>query len=400
MGSNDEQHANSHGAAGGVEGDLSPTLSDPPTGGASRTMTLTIVESGVDKDASPGKLKLPLGEQRRSVPESFMTDGEKVEFQLREQLPVDRNPALIYIGSLAEGSRRTMRGSLELLARFVSGGSAGAANLAWWRLRYQHTALLQKTLAASYAPSTANKVLTALRGVLRECFRLGLMSAEDYERARDIKSVKGSRLPPGRHIDGGELLALFRACATDEKRVRGARDGALLALLYVCGLRRNEASNLKLSDYDSETLRIRVIGKGNKERSVYAAGGAEKILKRWLRYRGEDSGPMFHPVNKGGRIRRLDEDGGPRRLSEQAIYDVVRRRHKEIGVAKPISPHSFRATFIGDLLDAGADLSSAQKLAGHADPRTTARYDRRGERALKKSASLLHVPYLGDGEED
>ncbi|MGI8650147.1 MAG: tyrosine-type recombinase/integrase [Rubrobacter sp.] len=293
-----------------------------------------------------------------------------------------------------------MRGSLELLARFVSGGRAGATNLAWWRLRYQHTALIQKALAASYAPSTANKVLTALRGVLRECFRLGLMSAEDYERARDVKSVKGSRLPPGRHIDGGELLVLFRACATDEKRVRGARDGALLALLYVCGLRRNEASKLKLSDYDSETLRIRVIGKGNKERSVYAAGGAEKILGRWLRYRGDEPGPLFHPVNKGGRILREDRDGHPRHLSEQAIYDVVKRRHKQIGVAKPISPHSFRATFIGDLLDAGADLSSAQKLAGHADPRTTARYDRRGERALKKSASLLHVPYLGDTEEE
>lgn len=359
-----------------------------------------IVDSEADEATPPGESKHSLEEWRRFVPEGFTTVGEKVNFQVRTKLPADQNPTLIYIGSLGEGSRRTMRGSLELLARFVSGGRAGATNLAWWRLRYQHTALIQKALAASYAPSTANKVLTALRGVLRECFRLGLMSAEDYERARDVKSVKGSRLPPGRHIDGGELLVLFRACATDEKRVRGARDGALLALLYVCGLRRNEASKLKLSDYDSETLRIRVIGKGNKERSVYAAGGAEKILGRWLRYRGDEPGPLFHPVNKGGRILREDRDGHPRHLSEQAIYDVVKRRHKQIGVAKPISPHSFRATFIGDLLDAGADLSSAQKLAGHADPRTTARYDRRGERALKKSASLLHVPYLGDTEEE
>lgn len=372
-----------------------PHEDDSPTAGSPGVE----LEVSADKEARTERLGRELARRWPILGQPAMLDESHV-FVSEEALPHDQNPALIYIGSLSEGSRRTMRGSLELLARFVSGGSAGAANLAWWRLRYQHTALIQKTLAASYAPSTANKVLTALRGVLRECFRLGLMSAEDYERARDIKSVKGSRLPPGRHIDGGELLALFRACATDEKRVRGARDGALLALLYVCGLRRNEASSLKLSDYDPETLRIRLIGKGNKERSVYAAGGAEKILGRWLKFRGDEPGPMFHPVNKGGRIQRADADGDPRRLSEQAVYDIVKRRHKEIGVAKPISPHSFRATFIGDLLDAGADLSSAQKLAGHADPRTTARYDRRGERALKKSASLLHVPDLGDeGEE-
>ena len=331
--------------------------------------------------------------------QNFAMAGDKQELMLARRLSVDENPVSAYLAGLAESSRRPMRTNLETIAHFVSGGRAKAMELAWWRLRYQHTSLVRSTLAETYAPATANLMLSAMRGVLKACFRLGYMSADDLQRAADVPPVRGSRLPPGRAIERGELYDLFRICYTANKKARGTRDAAIFALLYVCGLRRSEVVSLDLADYDPDTLEVKVRGKGNKERINYAEGGADRAINQWISLRGDAEGALLLPVNKGGRIiyEREDRDGVkiPARMSDQAIYDVVRRRQKEAGVKK-LSPHDFRKTFIGDLLDAIGDLSAAQQLAGHADPGTTARYDRRGERAKRKAASHLHVPFFED----
>ena len=349
----------------------------------------------------PSLPSAPPESARRSVHrlQHFAMAGDKRELMLAKRLPIDQNPVSAYLAGLAESSRRPMRTNLETVAYFVSGGRASAMELAWWRLRYQHMTLIRSTLAETYAPATANLMLSAMRGVLKACFRLGYMSADDLQRASDVPPVRGSRLPPGRAIERGELYDLFRICYMDSKKARGARDAAIFSLLYVCGLRRSEAVSLDLADYNPDTLEVRVRGKGNKERINYAEGGADRAINLWISLRGDAEGALLLPVNKGGRIIYEREDPGgeghPARMSDQAIYDVVRRRQKEAGVKK-LSPHDFRKTFIGDLLDAIGDLSAAQQLAGHADPGTTARYDRRGERAKRKAASHLHVPYFGD----
>ena len=308
--------------------------------------------------------------------------------------PSDLHPGSVYLASLSEGSRRTMRAALESMADLVSDGRADALTLPWHELRYGHTAAIRSALAERYAPATANKMLSALRGVLKECWRLGYVSAEDYHRARDLGPVRGETLPKGRSLSYKEMKNLFDACADDEKPGRGARDAALLAVLYVCGLRRSEAAALRLSDYDMGSGELKVgSGKGNKARIVYAVGGAEDALADWISYRGEDvsDGPLFCPVLKSGRVVL-------RRMHPQTVYDILKRREKELG-AKGFSPHDFRRTFVGDLIDETGDLSAAQKLAGHASVDTTARYDRRGERAKKAAASRLRVPYRGPGRE-
>ena len=172
----------------------------------------------------------------------------------------------------------------------------------------------------------------------------------------------------------------------------------MLAVLYGGGLRRSEAVALDMSDYEPEggALTVRS-GKGRKPRVVYLTHGGKGALEEWLAWRsGErshvgsdlsegESGPLFLPVLKSGRLIQ-------RRLSDQAVRKVLRERTMQAGV-KAAAPHDMRRSFISHLLEAGADISTVQKLAGHANVATTTRYDRRGEAAKQKAAELLHVPW-------
>jgi len=303
-----------------------------------------------------------------------------------EILPSDRNPALVFLARLAPGSRVTMRGALDVLAKIATGGLTDHVSCPWAALRYQHTTAILAKLREQYSINSVNKHRAALRGVLRECWRLGLMDAESYRHAIDVERARGQAVPRGRALDQGELRALFSACA-DDLTAAGARDAGLLAVLYGAGLRRAEVVALDLGDYTVETGALLVrSGKGNKQRLGYATNGSRDALDAWIKIRGSDSGPLFWPCNKGGRLI-------PRRMTPQAILVMVTKRAAEARV-RHFSPHDLRRSFIGDMLDSGADVSAIQQLAGHSSPNTTVLYDRRGERAKRKAAESLHVPFV------
>jgi site-specific recombinase XerD len=249
----------------------------------------------------------------------------------------------------------------------------------WHQLRFQHTRVMRSALADQYAHTTANRMLSALRGVLKAAWKLELMSAEDYQKAASVESIRGETLPSGRSLVAGELVGLLHACPPTPL---GIRDAAIITLLYGCGLRRAELVTLDLAHYIKEENELLIRGKGNKQRAV-PVGNAALALADWLTIRGEAKGPLF--CGLGNRNRNG-------RLTDQAVYNMLRKRAKEAGI-KNLSPHDFRRTFVGDLLDAGADIVTVQKMVGHASPTTTSRYDRRGQQAKHKAAALLHIPY-------
>lgn len=297
--------------------------------------------------------------------------------------PADRNPAAVYLAGLgSEKSRRSMRSALALLAAELG---AEVEVFPWASLRYAHVAALRARLAARLSPSTVNHALSALRGVMREASRLGLCSREDAAGACDVSNVKGSREPAGRALAAEERIALAGACNTSTPA--GARDAALLALALGTGMRRAELAGLTLAAVDLAASSVRIIGKGNRERTVYLAAWALAAVRAWLAIRGSAQGPLLARVNKGGHV---DLGGGP--MSDEAIRFLLARLASRAGVGA-FSPHDARRSFVSELLDAGADISTVQKLAGHAQVTTTQRYDRRGERAKRGAVSLLADPF-------
>ena len=302
---------------------------------------------------------------------------------LSKPQPMDRNAAAVYIASLpAKSGQRTQAQALRVIAGMFN---ADLATMKWSALRYQHTAAIRAQLAKQYSPATANKIMSALRQALKQAWLLGDMSAEDYRRAIELKPITGETIPAGRELASGEISALMNVCQADTSPA-GQRDAAIIGMLYAAGLRRQEIVNLSLGSFDRDSGQIVLTGKRNKQRTAYLTNGSLAAVIDWLEVRGNNDDALFVAINKGGRL----DTSKP--MTAQAIYNMLTKRAAEAEV-KQFSPHDMRRTFVSDLLDAGADIATVSKMAGHANVQTTARYDRRPEDAKRKAAGLLHVPY-------
>ena len=312
------------------------------------------------------------------------------QITLANDSPLANHPAARYLAALSASGRRPQRQALNMIANILTSGAVSdCLALDWGGVRYPHAAAVRSKLADTYKPATANRMLAAFRGVINAARMLGLIGADDWQaitapKIGALKTINGETLPAGRALLSGEIGALMADCQQDPTAA-GARDAAVIALAYGCGLRRAEIVGLDLADYDPNSNSVKFTGKRNKQRTAHITGGALGALSDWLIVRGAAAGPLFLAVNKGGKI-------GGGRMTTQAIYNLLVKRGTNAGL-NHFSPHDMRHTFISDLLDAGADIVTVAKMAGHSNVETTARYDRRPEAAKAKAAGLLHVPY-------
>jgi site-specific recombinase XerD len=311
--------------------------------------------------------------------------GSTPKSGLSAEIPID--PVVVYLSHLAPGSRRTMAQALSTLSKILSGGLADLHTFDWSCLTYEHTSTLPALLSSdphNLSPATINKMLSALRGCLRECANLKRMTWEQFNAATQIRCKVAHKEPPGRSLSRGEIEALMEA--TEGDGVQAVRDRAILALLYGAGLQRAEAAALKLADYDPETGRILVrSGKGGKDRAVFLAGRRKAALECWIDLRGQEPGGLLQPT-RAGKVWV----SSCQCMTPDALFKILERLG-ESAKLKDFSPHYLRRSYISDLIDAGADLLAVQRLVGHASVNTTARYDRRSEAAAKKAAAMIDL---------
>jgi site-specific recombinase XerD len=310
---------------------------------------------------------------------------------LEQPRPRDRSPYWVYLVSLpSPRSQRTMAGCLDQITCLVHRITTGPETrqigqlFPWENVRYAHTQAIRALVASrGWSPSYVNQCLSAFRQALRRAWKLDLMPGDAYEKASEVESARGSREPAGRHIQQDEIAAMRGACLTSPS-LRGIRDDALLALLRSGGIRRAEAAGALIARYNADERSLQIIGKGDKERTVWLHPDAVAALERWLTAAGIRSGAIFRAVDKHGNV-----GAGP--LSDVSIGAIIAGRREQAGV-RHLTAHDFRRTFADDFLDAGGDLAQLQAVLGHSSATTTVGYDRRPGRRIRDVVDQLQLP--------
>lgn len=154
--------------------------------------------------------------------------------------------------------------------------------------------------------------------------------------------------------------------SVDQSKWGGVRDRAILELLYGCGLRVTEVSDMKISNIYLQEKFVRVVGKGNKERVVPMGDPAAEAVAAYLAVRPEPADAKSEDIlflNKSGR-----------QLSRISVFNMVKKQAMLAGITKEISPHTFRHSFATHLIEGGADLRVVQEMLGHESILTTEIY--------------------------
>lgn len=230
------------------------------------------------------------------------------------------------------------------------------------------------------AASTVARRLSAIAGFYDYGIDEAVIDRSPVARVRRPKVDDES---PSTGFSRTELQAMIRAAAAD-----GQRSEALVTLLALNGLRIDEALSRDIEDlgYERGHRVLKLERKGGKRAVTALAGPTVRALERYISAR--DSGPIF--ITSTGR-----------RMTQPGAWKLVRRlaRTAAPDVAGKVNPHSFRHAFVTAALDAGEELRDVQDAAGHADPRTTRRYDR-ARHNLDRAPTYAVASYLAEAAEE
>jgi len=247
-------------------------------------------------------------------------------------------------------------------------------------------AYVRKLAERGAAATSLARRLSSLRVFYRYLRGEGEVASSPLEFVESPKMP--SRLPDYLHID--EVEAVIGAAAQTagaasalpvEKALGPARDVAMLALAYGCGLRAGELTTLKLNDVDLRLNLLRVKGKGGKERLVPFGQVAAHYVKKYMDLMaaaGQGNSAFLFPSPRRA---------GP--VSRQYLWKAVKRYAAAAGV-KGVKPHLFRHTFATHLVQAGADIRTVQELLGHANITTTQIYAHLDTKTLQQFHEKFH----------
>ncbi|MBT3418273.1 MAG: site-specific tyrosine recombinase XerD [Flavobacteriales bacterium] len=207
---------------------------------------------------------------------------------------------------------------------------------------------------------------------------------EDYITVNPIELIEspriGMKLPDTLSVS--EIDSLISAI--DLSHPQGERNRAILEVLYSCGLRVSELTNLKLSNIRFKEGYVKVVGKGNKERFAPIGGIAIKFLKIYLK-----EIRTHQDIKKGSEdIVFLNRRG--KQLTRVMIFTIIKDLSIKIGMKKKISPHTFRHSFATHLIEGGADLRAIQEMLGHESITTTEIYTHLDREYLRDAILQFH----------
>jgi site-specific recombinase XerD len=226
------------------------------------------------------------------------------------------------------------------------------------------------------ADATVKQHLAALRKLYDWLVTEQVVQENPFSSVRGPKLVRNEGETPA--LSSEEVQQLF-ARIDEEDTVVALRDGALIgAMLYTFG-RVGAVVAMRVKDYAPASAGKKVLclrEKGGKRHRVPAHHKLRERMDEYLSaagIEGEDEAPLFQAANRSKELTG-------RQLNRRRAWDMVKRRARQAGIEKDISPHSMRATGITSFLENGGELEAAQRIAAHSDSRTTKLYDRRDQR--------------------